>query len=193
MATGSMPAPPTMNKPSMSDSFSPASASTPAVFSACICATDRSGMTRSGCSKAPTTYALPLILTLSSPRRNLYVQVGQCLDLFEGEPVGDFVDDKRAIDPPQDSQVGHYHVYAICARQRKLCPPHQFWPALAIAMLHHHDQLLLASHEVHSAADAAQARIAQAEIRQAALLVDLIRTQHHGVQLAAACHLKRGH
>src|SRR5205814_7056785 len=102
MATGSMPpAPPTTNRASMSDSFSPASASTPAVFSAWICATDRSGMIRSGCSNAPTTYALPLILTRSSPRRNLYVHIGQCLDLFEGEPAGDFVDDKFAVDPPQ--------------------------------------------------------------------------------------------
>src|SRR4051794_41859309 len=103
-------------------------------------------MTRSGCSKAPTTYALPLILTLSSPRRNLYVHVGQCLDLFERESVGDFVHDERAVNPPQDSQVGYHHVDTCDARQRELRTPYQFRPALAIAVLHHHDQLLLASH-----------------------------------------------
>src|SRR5258707_15343297 len=113
-------------------------------------------MTRSGCSKAPTTYALPLILTLSSPRWNFYVHVGQCLDLFEGEPVGDFVDDEFATDPPQDGKVGNYHVYAVGACQRELRAPHQFRPALAVAVLHHHDQLLFAGHKVHGAADATQ-------------------------------------
>src|SRR3954462_9965304 len=110
------PGPPTTNRPSISDSRSPASFSTPAVFSAWIWATERSGMTRSGCSNAPTMYALPLMLTASSPRWNFDVHFGKRLDLLEGEAGRDLVDDKRAVAPAQNREIGNHHVDAPHAR-----------------------------------------------------------------------------
>src|SRR5438309_2987064 len=57
-----LPPPPTTNRPSISQSCRPASFKTPAVFSAWIWATERSGITRSGCSKAPTMNALAFMV-----------------------------------------------------------------------------------------------------------------------------------
>src|ERR1700737_1657255 len=51
----------------MSALLRPASASAPIATSACSWATDLSGAFRVGCSKAPATYALPLMLIVSSP------------------------------------------------------------------------------------------------------------------------------
>src|ERR1700730_13520101 len=111
MATGTMPTPPVQKKPSMSSNFSPASASTPDVISAWIWATDRSGMTRSGCSYAPTIYALPLMLTSLRPRRNFDVHVCQALDFLGCKTVGHLLDDKVAVRPSQDRQIGDDHVH----------------------------------------------------------------------------------
>src|SRR5690349_15112620 len=123
-------------------------------------------MTRSGCSNAPTMYALPLMLTCSGPRWNLDVHVRQGLDFFESESVCDLVDHEVAILAAQNRQVRHHHVDAIDTRQRILAASHQFRSVLAVAVLHHDDQLLLAGDQVHSAADSAQPRVAEAEVRQ---------------------------
>src|ERR1700682_5489340 len=112
MATGTMPTPPVQKKPSISSNFSPASASTAEAISAWIWATDRSGMTRSGCSYAPTMYALPLILTSLRPRCNFHVHLRQGLDFLERKPVGHLLDDEFAVCPTQDRQVGDHHVHA---------------------------------------------------------------------------------
>ena len=68
------------------------------------------------------------------------------------------------------------------AGQRVRGLAHQLGAVLAVAVLHHDDQRLLAGDQVHRAADAAQARIAQAEVGQVALLVDLVGAQDDGVQ-----------
>src|SRR5215468_9672231 len=186
-------APPTTKNASISESFNPASASTPAVFSAWICAVDRSGMTRSGCSNAPTMYALPLMLTYSSSCGNFDVHLGEGLDFLEGEAVGHLVDDELAVAPPQNSQVRDHDVHAVHASQRILAALHELRATFAVAVLHHDDELLLASHQVHRPADTAEARVAQAEVGEIAVLVDLVRAQDDRVELAAAGHLERRH
>src|ERR1700694_3905893 len=112
MATGTMPTPPVQKKPSISSNFSPASASTPEVISAWTWATDRSGMTRSGCSYAPTINALPLILTSLRPRRDLDLHICQGLDFLERKTLGHLLDDEFTVQPAQDRQVGHDHIHA---------------------------------------------------------------------------------
>lgn len=97
-----------------------------------------------------------------------------------------------AFVPAQQRQIGHHVVDAAFPRQGIGAFAPQFRTALAVAVLHYDDQLAAAREQVHRAADAATLRVRCAPVGNAAGLINLIGSEDHGVDSAAARHLERG-
>src|SRR4051812_39119962 len=115
----------------------------------------------------------------------------QLQDFLGGEAVRHGLQLPGTVDAPQDRQVRDHDVDARFSGERIGALPAQLRTILAVAVLHHHDQRLLAGDQVHRAADTALLDVGDAVVGDAALLVDLVGAEHDGVEPAASCHLER--
>ncbi|KAG5718208.1 hypothetical protein E4T56_gene15747, partial [Termitomyces sp. T112] len=156
---------------------------------ACAAAGWRGG---SGLKKRPGRLIHPGLFPVR--RLNLFdvMRAGLLAHFLGGNTGGQFDQLERAVvvGPRKHGQIGYDHVHHIAPRQRQRAGRDELGAAILGAMLHHHDDLLDARDQIHSAAHALDHLARDHPVGDVAILGHFHRAKDGQVDMAATDHGK---